>query len=122
MDCLENSIFAKIIQKSMNVADIILDIATKPCTLAWFGAVCGHILSLYSDDFKGTQPFLKKMFPEKSDKFYARFDFLLLPIIGAVLSIVLLEPDNLKSAIFAGLSWSGTLIALLNNKKIETHE
>ena len=98
----------------MNVADIILDIATKPCILAWFGAVCGHILSLYSDDFKGTQPFLKKMFPEKSDK--------LLPIIGAVLSIVLLEPDNLKSAIFAELSWSGTLIALLNNKKIETHE
>lgn len=32
--------------------------------------------------------------------------------------MVLLEPSNLKSAIFAGLSWSGSLMALLNNKKV----
>lgn len=100
----------------MSVSQIIFDVVTNPCALAWFGAVCGHILSLYSKDFKGTQPFLKKMFPGKQDPFYARFDFLLLPIIGTVLSVVLLEPNNLKSAVFAGLSWSGTLVALLNNK------
>lgn len=101
----------------MNIRQIILDIMTNPGTLAWFGAICGHILSLYSNDFKGTQPFLKKMFPNKREQFYVRIDFLLLPIIGAILSVVLLEPDNLKSAVFAGLSWSGTLVALLNNKK-----
>ena len=54
---------------------------------------------------------------DKKDTFYVRLDFILLPIIGAVLSMVLLEPSNLKSAIFAGLSWSGSLMALLNNKK-----
>lgn len=85
--------------------------------LSWFGAICGHMLSLYSNEFKGCQPFLRKMFPNKKDTFYVRIDFILLPIIGTVLSITLLEPTNIKSAVFAGLSWSGTLVALLNNKK-----
>lgn len=96
--------------------EILSDTITGPWFLSWFGAVCGHILSLYSDDFKGCQPFLRKMFPEKKDTFYVRIDFILLPIIGTVLSMVLLEPNNVKSAIFAGLSWSGALIALLNHK------
>lgn len=100
-----------------NVLKVLNNIIVQPCFLAWFGAICGHILSLYSDDFKGCQPFLRKMFPDKRDTFYIRLDFILLPIIGAVLSMVLLEPSNLKSAIFAGLSWSGSLMALLNNKK-----
>ena len=100
-----------------NILQILYGVITQPCFLAWFGAICGHILSLYSDDFEGCQPFLRKMFPDKKDTFYDRLDFILLPIIGAVLSMVLLEPSNLKSAIFAGLSWSGSLMALLNNKK-----
>ena len=53
------------------------------------------------------------MFPNKSDTFYFRLDFLVLPLIGALMAFVLLEPTSLKSSIFAGLSWSGTLIALL---------
>lgn len=97
-----------------NLADIIF----QPGIYAWFGAVCGHILSLYSGKFKGCQPFLKKIFPDRSETFYVRFDFILLPIIGAVLSITLLDPDNAKSAVFAGLTWSGTLMSILtyNNK------
>jgi hypothetical protein len=84
------------------------------------GAICAHILSLYSDEFKGTIPFLKKMFPKRSSTFYFRLDFLVLPLIGALLAFVLLDPISLKSSIFAGLSWSGTLIALLkkNNNQI----
>lgn len=95
----------------------MFDIITCPFVLSWFGAICGHMLSLYSDDFRGCQPFLRRMFPEKNEKFYVRLDFLLLPIIGAILSTTMLEPDNLKSAIFAGLTWSGTLTTLLNLKK-----
>jgi len=34
--------------------------------------------------------------------------------MGALLASILLEPNNLKSQIFAGLSWSGTLTALLS--------
>ncbi|MDX8553275.1 hypothetical protein MK851_06490 [Tenacibaculum sp. 1B UA] len=86
----------------------------------WLGAICAHILSLYSEEFKGTIPFLKKIFPEKKPAFYFRLDFLVLPLIGALLAYVLLDPISLKSSIFAGLSWSGTLIALLkrNNNQI----
>lgn len=84
--------------------------------LTYIGALCGHILSLYSEDFKGAVPFLEKIFPNKSQKFYSRIDFLLLPAIGALLAYVLLDPSNLKSSIFAGLSWSGTLTALLKKK------
>lgn len=94
-----------------------IDIITHPFFLAWFGAISGHLLSLYSKDFQGTQPFLRKMFPNKTDAFYVRVDFILLPLIGTVLSITLLEPSNMKSAVFAGLSWSGSLVALLNDKK-----
>lgn len=95
----------------------ILSIITSLWFLAWIGAVCGHILSLYSDDFKGCQPFLKKIFPSKKDTFYAWVDFIILPIIGAIIAMVLLDPSNVKSAFFAGLSWSGTLMFLLNRKK-----
>jgi hypothetical protein len=88
----------------------------------WLGAICAHLLSLYSDEFKGTIPFLKRLFPSKSNTFYTRIDFVVLPLIGALLAYILLDPTNLKSSIFAGLSWSGTLIALLkrNNNKILT--
>ena len=80
----------------------------------WVGALCAHLLSLYSEDFKGTIPFIKKLIPNKSETLYFRIDFFILPIIGALLAYVLLDPNSLKTSIFAGLSWSGTLIALLN--------
>lgn len=86
---------------------------TNTIFLTWLGALCGHILSLYSKDFNGTKTFLEKLFPGKKDKFYNWIDFILLPIIGALLASVLLEPTNLRSSIFAGLSWSGALTSLL---------
>ena len=97
-------------------SEIITQSWFLPSLISWFGSICGHILSLYSDDFKGSQPFLKKMFPNKNETFYVRLDFILLPIIGAVLSMILLEPTNIKSAMFAGLSWSGALMAVLKQK------
>ncbi|HLO74627.1 hypothetical protein B0I03_101559 [Flavobacterium aquaticum] len=90
----------------------------------WLGALCTHLLSLYSDDFNGTIPFIKKLIPNKSEAFYFRIDFVILPVIGALLAYVLLEPSSLKSSIFAGISWSGTLIAILrkNNNQFEASE
>lgn len=82
----------------------------------WLGAVCAHLLSLYSDDFNGTIPFVKKLLPNKSETLYFRIDFIILPLIGALLAYVLLDPSSLKASIFAGLSWSGTLIAMLKSK------
>ncbi len=93
--------------------DILITIFSSVFFKTWLGALCAHILSLYSEEFKGTIPFLKKIFPNKSKTFYFRLDFLVLPLIGALLAYVLLDPISLKSSIFAGLSWSGTLIAVL---------
>jgi hypothetical protein len=101
--------------------DVFNDIIGNIFFQTWLGAVCAHLLSLYSDDFKGTIPLVKKLFPNKSDTLYFRIDFIILPLIGALLAYVLLDPTSLKASIFAGLSWSGTLIAMLkrNNNKIE---
>ena len=92
---------------------------TNTIFLTWLGALCGHILSLYSKDFNGTKTFLEKLFPNQNETFYYRIDFVLLPLIGALLATVLLEPTNLRSSIFAGLSWSGALTALLRKNSDE---
>lgn len=81
------------------------------CT--WLGALFGHMLSLYDTSFKGCRSFLSRVVPERKDVFYDRLELLLLPAIGSVLAYLLLDPTNIKSATFAGLTWSGTLIALL---------
>lgn len=101
--------------------DIIRYIVTNTIFLTYLGAVFGHILSLYSNEFKGAIPFLERAFPGKSATFYFRLDFLILPIIGCFLAFVLLDPSNLKSSIFAGLSWSGTLTGLLKRSSSPTN-
>lgn len=85
-------------------------------TGVYLGSLCGHILCLYNPNFKRTIPFLKGLIPKKSESFYARVDFAILPMIGSVLGYFLITPTGYSSAVFAGLSWSGTLIALLNQK------
>lgn len=97
--------------------DTLKSILTNPGFLTYIGAICGHILSLYAKEFKGAIPFFERIFPNKSQTFYFRVDFIILPIIGALIATVLLEPWNAKSAIFAGLSWSGTLTAFLKRNK-----
>jgi len=82
--------------------------------VTYFGALCGHVLSLYSPKFKGLTPFLEKFLPGKSATIYFRLDFFILPIIGTFLAFNLLEPANIKTALFAGMTWSGSLLAILN--------
>jgi hypothetical protein len=100
--------------------ETVKSIITDTGFLTYIGAICGHILSLYTNEFKGAIPFFERIFPNKTQTFYFRIDFLILPIIGALIATVLLDPSNTKSAIFAGLSWSGTLTAFLkrNTEKI----
>ena len=81
------------------------------CT--WLGALFGHMLSLYDTSFNGCRSFLSRVIPEKKDVYYDRLELILLPVIGCVLAYLLLDPSNMKSATFAGLTWSGTLIAIL---------
>lgn len=93
----------------------ILDLFGHPYFLTWVGSICAHILSLYRKDFKGTTTFFEKIIPNKSSTFYFRLDFIVLPFIGTILAIALLEPVNVKTAIFSGLSWSGAILALLKS-------
>jgi len=102
--------------------ETLISIISSTFFTTWLGAVCAHILSLYSSEFKGTIPFFKKIFPKKSSTFYFRLDFLFLPLIGALLAFVLLDPLSLKTSIFAGISWSGTLIALLKRNSNTSNE
>lgn len=95
----------------------LTEIITSPLLFTWIGSICGHVLSLYAPEFKGTKPFLEKLIPQKTEKFYFRLDFLILPIIGALLGYVLLEPTNFKTSLFTGLSWSGALSAILKKSE-----
>lgn len=93
--------------------DTLSKIANNLFFVTWIGAIIGHILSLYKPEFRRTIPFIRGLIPNKSDTFYFRMDFLLLPLIGAFLGLFLIRPSEVENAIFTGLTWSGTLIALL---------
>ena len=75
------------------------------------GASISQLLSLHKD-LAGCQPFLKKAFPKKSARWYFVANALLLPIIGTILAYTILEPDNVKASLCAGLTWCGTLQTL----------
>ena len=75
------------------------------------GATISQLLSLHKD-LEGCQPFLKKAFPKKSKRWYFICNALLLPLIGTILAFIILEPDNVKSSLCAGLTWCGTLQTL----------
>lgn len=87
------------------------------CT--WMGAMFGHMLSLYDTSFKGCKSFLSRVIPGKRDVFYDRLELFLLPIIGCILAYLLLDPSNMRSATFSGLTWSGSLVALLKRNSIK---
>lgn len=80
------------------------------------GAGSYHGLSIYDKEFKGIHFIMEKLFPNREELFYDRIDFILLPIIGCILAFIIIEPSNFKTAFFAGLTWSGTLVAILRQK------
>ncbi len=82
----------------------------------WLGAFIGHILSIYDKDFKGIRFIVERLYPKKKEIFYERIDLIFLPIIGCVMAFILIEPSHYKNAFFAGLTWSGALVAILKQK------
>jgi hypothetical protein len=88
----------------------------KQISLIYLGSVCTQLLSL--NEFRGTVPFFENFFPNRSDAFYYRLNFLILPLVGTFLALYLLDPKGVYQSVFAGLSWSGSLIALLKKPKI----
>ena len=83
------------------------------------GAFITEMLSLYADT-EGVKPFLRRIKPGKNKQWYIVANAILLPLIGTILSFIILEPDSVKSSLCAGLAWCGTLQSLgltLESKK-----
>lgn len=72
------------------------------------------ITQLFSFNVKtvGATPFLKQYCPNKSDTWYFRANSIVLVLAGTLLSFIILEPDSVKTSLFAGLTWCGTLQSL----------
>lgn len=72
------------------------------------GATITQLLS-FKLDTVGAIPFLKKMWPNRDDSWYSRWNCVILIVVGSFLAFVILEPDTLKASLCAGLTWCGTL-------------
>ncbi len=79
----------------------------------WLGAVSAHVLSKFKPEFHGTIPFLQGIYPSQSDAVYKRLDFIILPLIGSFIAFILMEPGNLKACLLTGITWTGSIIALI---------
>ncbi|DAA94701.1 TPA: hypothetical protein CPT79_00020 [Candidatus Gastranaerophilales bacterium HUM_6] len=79
--------------------------------VTFIGALITEMLSLYADT-QGVKPFLRKMMPGKSRHWYVVANAILLPIIGTILSFIILEPESVKTSLCAGLTWCGSLQSL----------
>ncbi|OFX84175.1 MAG: hypothetical protein A2W99_00155 [Bacteroidetes bacterium GWF2_33_16] len=100
--------------------EVVKDFFNNYFVLTWIGSIIGHILSLYKPEFRQSLPFLRQILPGKSDAFYFRVDFIILPLIGAFLGYYLISPGKVENAIFTGLTWSGTLIAMFKTESKTT--
>ena len=87
--------------------------------ITFAGALISELLSIYADMI-GCKTFLKKLIPNKSERFYFIFDALLMPFIGTALAYFIMEPTSMKTAFCAGLTWCGTLQTLGLTLKSET--
>ena len=88
-------------------------------TITFAGALISEMLSIYADMI-GCKTFLKKLWPGKSERFYFILDALLMPFIGTALAFFIMEPESMKTAFCAGLTWCGTLQTLGLTLKSET--
>lgn len=86
-----------------SVQQHLFNVITCPWFVSWVGAICGYMLSLCPDEIKGCQPFLQKMYPEKSEVFYTRMEFLIFPVIMMLITMVSVRPPTVRSALFSGL-------------------
>lgn len=77
------------------------------------GAVIGHIFVGYDQEFQGTKPFFKKLFPTKSEVFFERLDFLIIPLIALFFSYSVIHPETLAAAMSTGLTWNITLVSFI---------
>lgn len=87
--------------------------------LVAFTAAFAAMLSFTPKGFKGTIPFLKQCFPGWSKKCYYRINFFLIIIIGTFFGYLMSQPETPISCIIAGLTWTGSIQAILHTSSKE---
>lgn len=87
-----------------------------------FTAAFAAMLSYSPKGFKGTIPFLKQCFPGMSKECYFRINFFLIVIIGTFFGYLLSQPETPSACIFAGLTWTGSIQAILHTTSKEENQ
>lgn len=85
-------------------------------------AAFAAMLSYTPKGFKGTIPFLKQCFPGKSKECYFRINFILIVIIGTFFGYLLSQPKTPIACIIAGLTWTGSIQAVLHTSSKEVNQ
>lgn len=85
-----------------------------------FGSTAMYVFTQSKKGFVGAKHFLKKMFPDRSEAFYFRTDFLLVVIFGSAIGFIVFSPHESLEALAAGFGWVGAMNTLLaaNEKSV----
>ena len=87
-----------------------------------FTAAFAAMLSFTPKGFEGTIPFLEQCFPEMSKKCCFRINFFLIIIIGTFFGYLLSQPETPTACILAGLTWTGSIQAILHTTSNEENQ
>jgi len=105
---MTTAFFIEIANKVAN-PDIVHYLATL------FGAIAMYIFSLFKG-FEGATPALRKLFPNRSQVYYDRLDFLLVTVCGSIIGTIFFQPHDSLQGLSAGFGWVGALSVLTNPK------
>ena len=78
-----------------------------------FGAAAMYVFSLQRG-FDGSVRWLRRMWPERSDVFYDRLDFLIVVFAGSIIGSIVFSPREPYHALAAGFGWVGAVNVLIN--------
>lgn len=78
-------------------------------TLTFFGSLLVPIFSPNGKSERTSVPFLRLIFPNKSEAFYNRIDICITVLVGTLLGFLVMHPTTTFGAIGAGAGWSTLL-------------
>jgi hypothetical protein len=77
-----------------------------------FGSAGMYVFASHKG-FDNSINFFKRMFPNHSETFYYRFDFVLMTVAGALIGLISFSPTGTYEALAAGFGWTGAMNVLL---------
>jgi len=77
-----------------------------------FGAIAMYVFAL-NKGFEGAVPFLKRVFPDRSQVFYDRMDFFVTSVAGSIVGTICFSPQSTLQALAAGFGWVGAMNVLM---------